>query len=85
MRAFAVDVVASVAVLAGRAGLFAALSVETGGADLVTLGAVPASLAGQAAAVGNGARLQSFALATPGNGQTGLLWNGYGGGQSPSS
>lgn len=63
--AFAIDVIAGVAILAGRTELLAALSVEARQAGLVTLGAIPARLTRQAAPIGHGARLQALALPTP--------------------
>lgn len=65
MGAFAIDVIAGVAVLAGGTELLAALSIEARRAGLVTFGAIPARLARQAAPVGHGARLQALALPTP--------------------
>lgn len=71
MGAPAVDVVAGVPVLAGGTELLAALSVEARRAGLVALGAVPASLAGQAAPVRHRARLQALALPTPATAEEG--------------
>lgn len=65
MGAPAIDVVAGVPVFAGGTELLAALSIEAGRAGLVTLGAVPAGLAGQAAPVRHRARLQALALPAP--------------------
>lgn len=64
MGAFAIDVIAGVAVLTGGTELLTALSVEARRAGLVALGAVPARLTRQAAPVGHGARLQALALPT---------------------
>lgn len=58
-------------VAAGRAAVAAALAIEAGGARLVALGAVPAGLASQAAALGHRARLLAFALAASGEGAGG--------------
>lgn len=57
--------IAGVAILAERTELLAALSIEAGRAGLVTLGAVPARLARQAAPIGHSAWLQALALPTP--------------------
>lgn len=70
-RALAGDVVAGMPVAARRAAVAAALAVEAGGAWLVTLGAVPAWLACQAAALGHRARLLALALAASGEGAGG--------------
>lgn len=61
--ALASDVIAGVPIATRRAAVAAALAVETSGARLVTLRAVPAGLTGQAAAFRHGAWLLALALA----------------------
>lgn len=63
--AFAIDVIAGVAILTGGTELLTALSIEARRAGLVTLGAVPACLTRQAAPIGHSAWLQALALPTP--------------------
>lgn len=65
-RALAGDVVAGMPIATRRAPVAAALAVEAGSARLVTLGAVPAGLACQAAALGHRAWLLALALAASG-------------------
>lgn len=64
--ALASDVIAGVPITTRRAAVAAALAVETSGARLVTLRAVPAGLTGQAAAFRHGTWLLALALAASG-------------------
>lgn len=70
-RALASDVIAGVPVATWRAAVATALAVEASGARLVALGAVPAGLAGQAAALSHRAWLLALALAASGEGAGG--------------
>lgn len=58
--------IAGVPIATRRAAVAAALAVETSGARLVTLRAVPAGLTGQAAAFRHGAWLLALTLAASG-------------------
>ena len=63
--AFAVNAIAEVPVFARRANVVAVLTKESGGTQLVTPGAVPASLAGDTAPFCHLAGLLPFTVATP--------------------
>ena len=65
MRAFAIDATAEMAIFTWWALVLAVLPEIARGAHQVTLGAIPASLTGDAATLRHFAGLLPFAVATP--------------------